>query len=95
MLSSGLEMPLHAIRRQIANAIQVIVQIRRFRTGERKIVSIQEVTGLEQDNILLQEVFSFEATNPNDSHSAQGSFRFNVSAKVVENLKAQGIRALP
>jgi pilus assembly protein CpaF len=95
MLSSGIDMPLPAIRRQIANAIQVIVQIRRFRTGERKIVSIQEVTGAEQDTLLLQEVFSFEPSNPQDSHSAHGSFRFNVSAKVVENLKAQGIRALP
>ena len=88
-------MPLPAIRRQIANAIQLVIQIRRFRSGSRKVISIQEVTGVEQDNILLQEVFSFETTNPGDSHSDQGSFRFNVSAKVIENLKSQGIKALP
>ena len=95
MMSSGIDIPLAAMRRQIANAIQVIVQIRRFHSGSRKIISVQEVTGMEQDTILLQEIFSFETTNPNDHHSDQGSFRFNVSAKVIENLRAQGIKALP
>ena len=95
MMTAGIEIPLTAMRRQIANAIQLIVQIRRFHTGSRKIVSIQEITGMEQDTILLQEIFSFETTNPNDHHSDQGSFRFNVSAKIIENLRAQGIKALP
>ena len=95
MMSAGIDLPLPAIRRQIASAIQLIVQIRRFKGGSRKIVSIQEVTGTEQDNLLLQEVFSFDLSNPLDTLSDQGTFRFNVSAKVVENLKAQGIKALP
>ncbi len=95
MMSSGLDIPLPAIRRQIANAVQLIVQIRRFRSGARKIVSIQEVTGTEQETLLLQEVFSFESSNPADSQSDLGSFRFNVSAKVIEALKMQGIKALP
>ena len=93
MMTSGIDIPLPAMRRQIVNAIQVIVQIRRFHTGARKIVSIQEITGMEQDVILTQEIFSFENSNPNDHHSDQGSFRFNVSAKVIENLRAQGIKA--
>jgi pilus assembly protein CpaF len=95
MMSAGLEIPLPAIRRQIVNAIQLIVHIRRFRSGSRKIISIQEVTGTENDTILLQEVFSFDTRNPNDTQSDQGSFRFNVSAKIMENLKAQGIKGLP
>ena len=95
MMSAGLDLPLTAIRRQIANAVQLIVHIRRFRSGARKIVSIQEVTGTEQDALLLQEVFSFEPSQPADSQSDVGQFRFNVSARVIENLKQQGIRALP
>ena len=95
MMSAGLEIPLSAIRRQIASALQMIIQIRRFKNGNRKIVSIQEVTGTEQDTLLLQEVFSFETKNPNDQMSDVGSFRFHVSAKVVENLKLQGIKAFP
>lgn len=94
MMSSGIEMPLSAIRRQIASAIQLIVQIRRFRSGARKVVSIQEVTGTEQDTLLLQEVFSFELANAQDIQSDQGSFRSNMSAKVIENLRLQGIKAM-
>ncbi|MBC7398141.1 MAG: CpaF family protein, partial [Bdellovibrionales bacterium] len=95
MMTSGLDLPLGAIRRQIASAVQLIVQIRRFRSGARKIISIQEVTGTEQDTLLLQEVFLFESTQAGDSHSDLGNFRFNVSAKVIEALKMQGIKALP
>jgi pilus assembly protein CpaF len=95
LMSAGLEMPLPAIRRQIASALDLIIQIRRFRSGARKIVSIQEVTGTEQDTLLLQEVFSFEPGNPLDTQSDEGSFHFNVSSTVIENLKTQGIKALP
>jgi pilus assembly protein CpaF len=95
MMSSGIELPLPAIRRQISSALDLIIQIRRFKSGARKIVSIQEVTGTEQDTLLLQEVFSFEPRNPLDTQSDEGSFRFNVSSTVIENLKTQGIKALP
>jgi pilus assembly protein CpaF len=95
MLSAGIDLPLPAIRRQISSALQMIVQIKRFRSGARKIVSIQEITGLEQDTILLQEIFSFDSTNPLDPHADEGSFRFNLSTKVLESLKNQGIRGLP
>jgi pilus assembly protein CpaF len=95
MMSAGIEIPLPAIRRQIVNAVQLIIQIKRFRTGSRKVISIQEVTGIEADAITLQEVFLFESNLPNDLHSDLGHFRFNVSAKVIENLKMQGIKALP
>ncbi len=94
-MSAGLDIPLSAIRRQIASAVQLIVQIRRFRNGSRKIVSIQEVTGTEQDTLLLQEIFSFEPVNPQDPNSELGRFKYNVSSKVAENLKLQGIKAQP
>jgi pilus assembly protein CpaF len=93
MMSAGIDLPLPAIRRQIASAIQLIVQIRRFRSGSRKVVSIQEVTGTEQDTLLLQEVFMFETGA--DPQSDQGTFRYHTSAKVVEILRLQGIKALP
>jgi pilus assembly protein CpaF len=94
IMGSGFEMPLDAIRRLVSSAIQLIIQIRRFRSGERRIISIQEITGIEQNAILLQEVFSFEPKNPQDPQSDEGSFRFHVSSKVVESLKQQGIKAI-
>ncbi len=95
MMGAGIDLPLPAIRRQIASAVQLIVQIKRFRSGMRRIVSIQEVTGTELDTLLLHDVFSFDPKNPTDPQSDEGTFRFNVSATVIENLRAQGIKALP
>jgi pilus assembly protein CpaF len=95
MMSAGLDLPLPAIRRQIANAIQLIVQIKRFPTGSRKIISIQEVTGTEQDILLLQEIFSYQLKNPAAPQDDSGTFEYNLSSTVVEELKALGIKPLP
>ncbi len=95
MMSAAQEMPLLAIRRQIANSIQVIIQIKRFTNGARRVVSIQELTGMESETILMQEIFSFESKNELDPNSEQGSFRFNVSSKIFDVLRAQGIKPLP
>jgi pilus assembly protein CpaF len=54
---SGIEIPLLAIRRQMASAIDLIVQIQRFRSGKRRVVNITEVTGMEGDMITLQDLF--------------------------------------
>jgi pilus assembly protein CpaF len=95
MMGNRLELNQAAIRRQIAGSIQLIVQLRRFQSGSRKVVSIQEVTGIEENTILLQEIFAFELTNPNQLDSDEGAFRYHLSSKVAENLKSQGIRPLP
>ena len=57
---SGMELPLRAIRSQIASAVDIIVQIARLRDGSRKIINIAEVTGMEGDIITLQDLFRFE-----------------------------------
>ncbi len=95
MMNAGHEIPLSAMRRQIANAIQLIIQIKRFYGGSRKVVSIQEITGIEQENILLQEVFAFEVTNSSELQSDEGSFRFHLSTKIFESLRGQGIKPIP
>ena len=62
ILMTGYELPMRAIREQIASAIDVIVHTARLRDGSRKIVSITEVYGIEDDDILTQEIFAFEQT---------------------------------
>ncbi len=62
ILMTGYELPLRAIREQIASAVDVIVHTARLRDGSRKIVSITEVHGIEDDDILTQEIFSFVQT---------------------------------
>jgi enamine deaminase RidA (YjgF/YER057c/UK114 family) len=62
ILMTGYELPLRAIREQIASAIDVIVHTARLRDGSRKIVSITEVYGVEDEDILTQEIFGFVQT---------------------------------
>lgn len=60
VLMSGMDLPIRAIREQIASAIDIIIQQNRFSDGSRKIVSIVEVTGMEGDVITTQELFTFQ-----------------------------------
>jgi pilus assembly protein CpaF len=61
VLMAGFDLPIRAIREQIASAINLIVQLERASDGARRIVSVQEVQGLEGDVILLQELFTFRS----------------------------------
>jgi pilus assembly protein CpaF len=61
VLMAGFELPVRAIREQIASAINVIVQLERQQDGSRKVTSVQEIQGMEGDVILLQEVFKFHS----------------------------------
>ena len=59
VLMAGYDLPVRAIRAQVASAINVIVHLERMRDGTRKVVQISEVTGMEEDVIAMQEVFRF------------------------------------
>jgi pilus assembly protein CpaF len=60
-LQAGVNLPLLNIRKQIASAVDFIVQIERMKDGDRKVTSIAELTGMEGETILMQEVFEFDA----------------------------------
>jgi len=62
VLMAGLELPLKAIREQIASAVDLVVHLERMRDGTRKIVQITEVQGMEGDSIVMQDIFAFEQT---------------------------------
>lgn len=62
VLMAGMELPIRAIREQIAGAVDLIIQQSRLKDGSRKIVSITEVLGLEGDTIVLQDLFQFTQT---------------------------------
>lgn len=71
---AGANLTLLAIRQQIASAINVIVQVSRLVDGTRKIVSIQEVTGMEGDVITMQEIFGFRQLGLDDAGKVRGYF---------------------
>ena len=62
VLMTGYDMPLRAIREQIASAVDLIVHTARLKDGTRKVVNITEVYGIEDDEILTQDVFAFQQT---------------------------------
>jgi pilus assembly protein CpaF len=62
VMMAGVELPLRAIREQIASAVDLVVHQERLRDGSRKITAITEVQGMEGDVIVLQDVFVFEQT---------------------------------
>jgi pilus assembly protein CpaF len=66
ILMTGYEMPLWAIREQIASAVDLIVHTARLKDGSRKIVNITEVFGIEDEEILTQDIFAFEQTGMRD-----------------------------
>ncbi|MGP1355661.1 CpaF family protein, partial [Roseicyclus sp.] len=71
---SGIEMPIKAVRAQIASAVNLIVQASRLQDGSRRMVSITEVTGMEGEVISMQEVFRFQRTGLKPDGKIQGHF---------------------
>ncbi|MEL6234480.1 MAG: CpaF family protein [Pseudomonadota bacterium] len=74
MAMTGLEMPLRAMRTQITSAVNVIVQVSRLQDGSRRMVSIQEVTGMEGEIVAMQEVFKFQRDGVDADGRVIGSF---------------------
>jgi pilus assembly protein CpaF len=79
VLMTGYELPLRAIREQIASAVDLIVHTARLKDGSRKVINITEVYGIEDDEILTQDIFTFEQTGVLDG-------------KIVGELRPTGIR---
>jgi pilus assembly protein CpaF len=93
VLMGGIEMPIKAIRQQVASAVNVIVQASRMSDGTRKVVKITEVVGMEADQVTSQDVFEFIQTGVNAEGMVQGHFRpTGVRSQYYERLIAAGVR---
>ena len=76
VLMAGLELPVRAIREQVAGALDMVVQISRMRDGTRKISSISEVVGLEGDVVTMQEIAYFDQRGLDKDSRVLGEFQF-------------------
>ena len=74
VLMAGFDLPLRAIREQIASAIHIVVQISRERDGSRKIVNVSEITKMEGDVITMQDLFAFRQTGYDAENRITGVF---------------------
>jgi pilus assembly protein CpaF len=71
---AGANLGLRAIRQQISSAITIVIQLMRFSDGSRKLVSLQEITGMEGDIITTQEIFCFRRTGVASDGKVKGYF---------------------
>lgn len=93
VLMAGMEIPIKAIREQVASAVNLIVHMNRLKDGSRRFVKISEVQGMEQDTILLGDLFSFDYSMGIDEH---GRFKGVIKStglrpRFLERLKDFGI----
>ena len=95
VLMAGVDLPLRAIREQVASAVDLIVQQNRLKDGTRKIVNITEVQGMEGDVIVMQDVFVFEQTGIVEG-KIQGRLKpTGIRPKFVEKFEVMGINLPP
>ncbi len=92
VLMSGLNLPMKAIRDQIASAMDLVIQQSRLMDGSRKITHITEVQGMEGDVITLQDIFVFQQRGLNSRGKVKGEFVYTgVVPRFVQKLKDKGV----
>jgi len=97
VLMAGMDLPLKAIRQQVASAINLVVQLSRLKDGSRKITSITEVVGMEGETITMQEIFRFESRGA-DPGTGKIVGEFNptgIRPKIIDRLFDMGVPLPP
>jgi pilus assembly protein CpaF len=91
-LMSNLNINEIAVRRQIASAVTIVIQVSRFSDGTRRVTHLTEITGMEQDTVSMQDVFVFEKHGVAPDGRVLGAFTATgIRPKFADKLKASGI----
>jgi pilus assembly protein CpaF len=89
---ANLNIPEKAIRQQVASAVDLIVQVTRLTDGTRRVTSIAEITGMEQDVISMQEIFTFQQSGINAAGKVVGQFKATrIRPKCADRLATAGV----
>jgi pilus assembly protein CpaF len=92
MVAMGMNLPEKSVRQQIASAITIVVQAARMSDGPRKVTSISEITGMEENVISMQEIFSFNKKGIGPDGRVIGVFTpSRIRPKFLERLRVAGI----
>jgi pilus assembly protein CpaF len=94
-LMAGMDLPVRAIREQIAGAVDVICQQARMRDGSRKVVTITEVSGMEGDVITMTDIFVFEQTGMENGRIVGRTRPTGLRPKFMDKIEAAGIHLPP
>ncbi len=95
VLMAGMDLPVRVIREQIVSAIQLVVQQARLRDGSRHIIQISEITGLEGDTVLMQDLFAFDYNTGDDSSSPGKLVATGITPNFTDQLKDHGVDLSP
>lgn len=89
---AGIDVPVRSMRAQIASAIHVVIQLERMSDGTRRLVSLQEITGMESDVISMHEVFRYQRRMTDAQGKIHGEYRATgIRPKFLDELKTRGI----
>jgi pilus assembly protein CpaF len=93
---ANLSIPERAVRHQITSAIHAVIQIARLSDGTRKVMTVSEITGMDDRDIAMQDIFSFDRTGIDENGKVRGAFRATgVRPKFAERLATSGARLRP
>jgi pilus assembly protein CpaF len=93
MLLSGASIPQRAMRQQIASALNLVVHVSRLADGSRKMMKISEITGMEGDMVMMQDLFEFKRTGIGQGGKVLGQFRFTgIRSMYTDRVAAAGFR---
>ena len=93
IMMAGAELPIKAMRQQIASAVDLVIQVNRLQGGPRKMTSITEVMNMEQDIIIMQEVFRYKQLGVDQNGRCYGQFEATgVRPTFVPQLEQKGIK---
>src|SRR5579859_160084 len=93
---ANLNIPERAVRHQIASAVHAVIQIARLSDGTRKVITISEITGMDEESIAMQDIFTFERTAVDESGKVRGAFRATgIRPHFAERLATGGTRLRP
>jgi pilus assembly protein CpaF len=88
---ANLNIPDRAVRQQVASAVNLVIQVTRLTDGTRRVTSVAEITGMEQDVIAMQEIFVFHQNGINADGKVVGRFRSTgVRPKCADRIAAAG-----
>ena len=92
VLMAGMDLPVSAIREQIASAVHIVIQQSRFGDGTRKITNISEITGMESGTVQLNEIFKFQQDGFDEDGRVKGDFvATGTVPHFYDELQARGI----
>ncbi|TWU01767.1 CpaF family protein [Neorhodopirellula pilleata] len=93
VMMAGYDLPVKAIRQQISGAVDVLIQANRLQGGPRRVTAITEVVGMEQDTVVLQDIYRYRQIGINEQGKAYGVFECpGVRPGFMSKLEAAGVR---